>query len=555
MATISEKFALAISCILILFSVQTRAQNNVHDLDEKFRLEKVISERLEHTLQTRLEKDYFDVSVEVKIRPLPTRGLANIETESNRPYETESVTITLGLSDQVKNSYKESLRVWLSKWTQTSFGEKGSFNVVVRASNKAEKVIPQVKTSEFDISRYQNLIGLLFVGLVFGASFLYQFARHRKASTSLPQGLSEQPLLTVSNSASETTPLQGNAQSILDSVKTKIALLTPSLPAQVEHMVQKWSYGETENHIKLIAFIEALAEKSSSLNRDNKSSIPTLAPHMHAKLAHGLIEFQNYDPHYQLSLYQEIYTELLLGSPLAIESMAQEYRFIEQLADTDFQNLIAFLDDTYKVALLNHLTNDQRRQFCALVGEQEFSRLLNHSLNCKEPSETEFNEKINEWHKDQKDNFDSHLEIKFAKIEEIISSFSRLEEARFLHQLVQTQPEILPYMQRQRPQIAFMAHWSSAALKKFCHSNKTRELAAAAVSLPFLHELLLKNCGPSTRIALELEILNLTDPTKIKKSFEDFVNSFDLFARTQKLNISSMEFEPQNSNSNSKLVS
>ena len=38
------------------------------ELDEKFHVEKSISERLEQTLKTRLDKSYFDITVEAKLK-------------------------------------------------------------------------------------------------------------------------------------------------------------------------------------------------------------------------------------------------------------------------------------------------------------------------------------------------------------------------------------------------------------------------------------------------------------------------------------------------------
>ena len=56
--------------IVLMVSVPLQygyAQNSIEEFDEKFHIEKIIAERLEQTLKTRLDKKYFDITVEAKI--------------------------------------------------------------------------------------------------------------------------------------------------------------------------------------------------------------------------------------------------------------------------------------------------------------------------------------------------------------------------------------------------------------------------------------------------------------------------------------------------------
>lgn len=552
---------------LFVFPLSSVAQNMVTDLDEKFRLEKAISERLEQALKTRLEKQYFDITVEVQLSrknpSLQMGGKARGETPDElqrwynnqlrnlsrhissgegldmaRPFELDSVSITLGLSDRVQENYREDLRIWLQKWVATSFGEKGSIALVVRPSNIIAKKSSPPTTQKFDIGRYQNLIGLMFLGLVFGFAFLLQIFRNKPSKT---QGHGLSPLPSAALPATGTLPpppppALPDARALAESCKNKIVMIAPGLQSQIELMVQKWSYGEHQNYLKIVALLEALAEKGPSLNRESKSSIPALPPHMHAQLAKGLAELQMLQPEHLLALYQEIYTEMLIGSPLAVESVDPEYKFLEHLDNEAFLNLLSFLDDDYKVALLNHLTSEQRRQYSDLVSREEFARILNHSMTCEEPAEKDFKEKISQWKKVSHSLRGVDLHLKLAKLREILSAFSRLEGAIWLHQLSVQHPQIKKLIQEDGPQIAFLADWSPETLRKFCQSTKTRELAAAAKCLPFLSSTLLSGCGEVTRMAVETEMLKLMDPQKIVQAFDAFVESFDNFTESTRMN-------------------
>ncbi|MGE5087255.1 MAG: hypothetical protein ACM3MG_13195, partial [Bacillota bacterium] len=191
---------------ILTFTSTTHAQSMVSELDEKFHLEKSISERLEQTLKTRLEKDYFDITVEahlkrkalnLKVRDHATtdnnseelqkwysnqvrslsRQMANADgIDAARPFELESLVVTLGLSDRVDAAYREELKGWLQKWVTTSFGTKAEAVVLVRPSN----IIQRNDSSQGSgLSRYQNLLGMIFLGLVFGGAFLIQQRRNR----------------------------------------------------------------------------------------------------------------------------------------------------------------------------------------------------------------------------------------------------------------------------------------------------------------------------------------------------------------------------------------
>lgn len=526
---------------VVLIPALAFAQNMVTDFDEKFRLEKAISERLEQTLKTRLEKQYFDITVEVQLGV--ARHITNGETlDPGKTIELDTVSITLGLSDRVQEAYREDLKIWLQKWAKTSFAEKGSINLVVRPSNIAKRM-PSSLSSGFDLSKYQNLIGLIFLGVIFSFAFIHQFFRNRArdAQEMPPKRVA---LTTTSGLQQDLLPPVVEAKTLLESLKTKIVLIAPGLQHQIEFMVQKWSYGETQNYMKIVALLEALAERGPSLNRESKASIPSLPPHMHAQLAKGLSELQILNPESQISLYQEIYTELLIGSPLAIESIDPELKFLESLSNDEFSSLLGSLDDSYKVALLNHLTSEQRRQFSELVSSEEFTRILNHTLICEEPTETEFKEKIQHWKKHKSHISRSDLHLRLAKLQEVLSSFSRLDGAKWLYQLALKHPEIKKPIQEEGPHLAFIGDWPSETLRKFCQSTKTRELAAAAKCLPFLSSTLLGGCGEVTRMAVETEMLKLDDPQKLLQSFEHFVISFDTFVESYKLNPTTLITSP-----------
>lgn len=544
----------------IMFTPPTHAQSMVSELDEKFHLEKAISERLEQTLKTRLEKDYFDITVEarlkrkginVKIRDHAStdistedlskwysnqmrslsRQIANADgIDAARPFELESLVVTLGLSDRVDAKYREELKGWLQNWVTTSFGTKAESVVLTRPSNIAQK---NDLSPASGLSRYQNLLGMIFLGVVFAGAFFFQ--PRRRATNTTPTIMVTEPTPVVANTTPALSVEENEHKELIRSLKNKIAWISTGMRAQVDQLIVKWSDSTDQNYLKIAAYLEALAEGGISLNETSRAPVPVLPQHVHAALPKALSHLQDLEAAITLSLYQEIYSEILSGGNLLIETRHPEFDFLRSLTNEELINVFNSGNESFKVALLTRIPSEQRRRFSELLPQEELRRILNYSLVVQEITQDELKEKLEQWQmaKGLQKNPPVDVKMKFTRLREVSSVLSRLEETLWVKHLISIHPELKDSFMAEGPHMAFMTEWSPDTFRKFCLSTKTRELAAAAKCLPFLETQILATCGEITRKEIQAEMKSLED-ARLHQYFDQFTSSFDAFVEGER---------------------
>ncbi|MDG0817696.1 hypothetical protein [Bdellovibrio svalbardensis] len=534
---------------LLLFpAMPAHSQNMVSELDEKFHLEKSISERLEQTLKTRLEKSYFDITVEAKLqrKSLPTfkkrfdsantaeevqrwyaSELNQASRQNNRPFELESLVVTLGLSDQVDPKYQADLKEWLKNWVHSSFGAQGQSQVLIRPSNIINKnnhnQTDENSSKWSGISRYQNLLGMMFLGCAF---VLVWHLQGRKRVRTDERSLESLP--------AQTDPNEAIQKELIRTLKTKIAWISPGIQRQIETLVASWTDKENPSYLKMAAYLEALAEGSASMPEASKVQAPFLPAHAHLSLPKALANLQELDTFMQVNLYQEIYSELLVGQLIEREPRHVDFEFIQDWNDKDLLEAFDFLSEPCKVALLVHLPQTMRRRFAQISEPGMLRQILDKSLLYPNVTDAQLLNELESW-KQRKIGSVSNAEfaLKIAKFREVWSVFSRQDEAMWMHQVVLNHPEMRQVLAREGTHLAFLSYWSSDSIRKFCLSTKSRELAAAAKLLPFLAPAILNACGEGTRNEIQQEMAQLSEP-KLSQSFERFIANFDQFVEVEK---------------------
>ncbi|MBO9668830.1 MAG: hypothetical protein J7501_18675, partial [Bdellovibrio sp.] len=415
-----------LACLLgfaLIFTTTAHGQNMVSDLDEKFHLEKAISERLEQTLKTRLEKDYFDITVEarlkrkgvnVKVRDHVSaeassediqkwyssqmrnlsRQMASAEgIDTARPFELESLTVTLGLSDKVETPYREELKTWLTKWVEAGFGSKGEAVVLVRPSNIVQRDLNQPS----GLSRYQNLLGMMFMGLVFAGVYLMQSRRNRAVPLATSAVVAVEPQVIQTTPAVTLLPDDAEQKEMIRTLKNKIAWVSPGVKNQIDGLISKWCDSDQPSYLKIAAFLEALAEGGASLNEGARVTVPTIPADAQAALPKALTHLQELEVSATLSLYQEIYSELLSGGSLALKAPPSEFDFLRTLSDEEMLNIFNSGNQSFKISLLTRLPETQRRRYSELITPEELRNLLNYSLICQELSDEELKGMLEQW--------------------------------------------------------------------------------------------------------------------------------------------------------------
>ncbi|MGE5084961.1 MAG: hypothetical protein ACM3MG_01575, partial [Bacillota bacterium] len=380
------------------------------------------------------------------------------------------------------------------------------------------------------LSRYQNLLGMIFLGLVFGGAFLIQQRRNRPTNMNATMVVSE-PTPTMAQTNTPTLLVEDNQhKESIRSLKNKIAWVSTGMRAQIDQLMAKWSESTNENYLKIAAYLEALAEGGISLNETARAAVPILPPHVHAALPKALSHLQNLEPSTTLALYQELYSEILSGGNLLIESRHPEFDFLRTLPNTELLNVFNSGNEAFKVALLTRVPTEVRRRFSEILSPEELRRILNYSLIVQETSHEELKEKLEQWQgkKDSQKSPPVDIKMKFTRLREVGTVFSRLEETLWIRHLISIHPELKNSMMAEGPHMAFITEWPSDTFRKFCLSTKTRELAAAAKCLPFLETQILATCGEVTRKEIQNEMKTLED-ARLQQYFDNFTSSFDAF--------------------------
>ena len=221
---------LIISLLPMILGTKALAQVNPKSselYEAKAKLEQLITERYKNTISTTLEKDAYDVSVQVNLVPVPpkktdevvvdnkktdqataqataqnpqtpfdlTVGLVNADAliqkyeqeiqelkdqqknivqslAQKQPesietkYTVSSVMILVGLSPELGSKYSSELRTWLQKKVTADFGNIGKAEVeMIKAKPKAKPEPKEEKTFWDQVSSVQHLLGQMIFGL------------------------------------------------------------------------------------------------------------------------------------------------------------------------------------------------------------------------------------------------------------------------------------------------------------------------------------------------------------------------------------------------------
>lgn len=532
---------------------QAHAQNMVGELDEKFHLEKSISERLEQTLKTRLEKKYFDITVEAKLkrktsavsgrsRQAPSdisnseeiqkwysgeinqisRQMKNAGADSARPFELDSLVVTLGLSDQVNAKYNEDLRLWLQQWVQSSFGSKGEAQVITRPSNIITPLTeePHGPWRWNDIGRFQNLLGMLFLGVAF---FLGKFFQSRSK---------EMPPKLVSPVADAD---DGEQKELLRNLKIKIAMVSPAIKNHMNDLITQWCDKESQSYLKVAALFEALGEGGSALTAMGSFTMPSLPTQAHLYLPKALANLQELELSLQVSLYQEIYRDLLTGEPIDKEPRHIDFEFISGWSEDELKEVFATLSEPCQVSLLARLPQAMRRRYSQIADPEHLRHILQCSLIKREATDEELLRELQTWQNKKQGPLlsDSNMALKLSKLREVWSVFSTVEESLWMHQVATLYPEAKEILSRDSAPLAFLPDWSAETIRRLCLATKSRELAAAAKCLPFLAPSLLQVCGETQRLEIQKEMELLKEP-RLNQIFEEFIITYESFVAAEK---------------------
>lgn len=550
--------------IIIAPLYYTHAQNSVEMLDEKFQLEKTISDRLEQILKTRLDKKHFDVTVEAKIKRktplLPNAANFGSKTSNqlaieamqgwytkelnSRPFELDSVTITLSLADIVNPKYREDLNTWLQFWVKANFESKGEALVISRPSDvliikESESATSWSKISWENIERYQNLFGMLLLGFFYAASHFFKSRPNNSAnsaSVAAPQNMPVVQVLPAEHTVSAVPQLyqrqadESKIEERIRQLKAKIAWVSPNLKKQINSLIMLWAENETGSYIKIAAYIEALAESSTSLPRDSAASMPKLPDNARLHLPKALTELQQMTTTDILNLYQEIYMDLLAKDLTDHEPRHIGFEFLTSLNTRELQSVFDSLSEPFQILLLTRLPKAVRMRYTQTTDLNKLRQTLNKSLTCEDPTDQQLLLELQAWQNKQAmiANSSSDLVFKIAKLRETWSEISRLEETLWIHQVTASHPEMKERLMQEEHHLCFITEWSTEKIRKFCLQIKTGDLAAAMICLPFLSDKIMNACGEQTRKEIQAEMQGLSEP-KLSARFERFVNAFDSY--------------------------
>lgn len=541
-------------CLVLLFTLipQNDAQGSVNDFEEKFRLEKNIAERLEQVLKTRLDKAYFDVTVEATIKNsehlnnhnkvvykangekdiLQTWMLKELGDNRNN-LDVVSLKITLGLSDQVQAKYREDLRLWLKDWTTSIFGPIATSDILVRPTNIIEKASPSENLWSklfTGIGAFQNLIGMLFLGGMFFVVYLKSRPSEVKNVTLTKKEIVALPLAEHIQEIPQILH-QDKDLEFLKTLRSRVGLAGKTMGTQVEYLISRWATKEHENFLKIVAMLEALAESGAAMITFQSQTLPTLSQEAGASLSKAFIELHGMSSAKQIELLEDIYTELVAGNLIRIGAKHSAFEFLDHLDGPQLKEIFTQLTSPYQVSLLMKMSDNAKYKLSVAVEPDFMKKLLEASFQFVQVSDQELAQVL----KDigaitlGSEMLASDLvEQKIQRLRDVWAGFSRKEEALWMYQFVKRNPDMKKYFEHEKMHLAFLADWASEDLRRLSLKTKTTELAAAIKSLPHLNQAILSVCGDQMRNDIINCMAGLEEP-RLSKHFENFTQSFDAY--------------------------
>jgi hypothetical protein len=473
-----------------------------------------------------------------------------LKEQSSRPFEMESVMITLSLSSEVNVKYQETLNVWLQSWVKANFQLKGEALVIQRpadmfSNTETTGVINKTKLSWEHIERYQNILGMMFLGLLFIVAQLSKklFSERKLADVNAKNSESKQ-IVSMVNSVSglpQVYNLNADSLEIKESIrllKVKIAWMSPNLKKQINPLIMYWSEKNFESYIKIGAFIEALAEGGAVLPESSRLSMPKLPSDAHLYLPTALLQLQKLSSFELLAIYQEIYTDLLAKDLSDYENEHMGFEFLSHLSTVELQTVFDFLSEPYQVALLTRLPKTVRMLYTQTADLNKLRHILNKSLTAEDVTDQQLLFELQAWQNKKTGHAitGSDFVFKISKLRETWSAISRLEETLWMREVTSAHPAMKESLMKQEHHLCFMNDWPTEYLRKFCLQTKTVDLAAAITCLPFLSEKILNACGELTRKNILSEMSSVSE-SKLTARFDDFINSFDAFIENENFSL------------------
>lgn len=551
-----KSYSLLFSVYIICFfaSVNTNAQSSVHDFDDKFRIEKTITDRLEQTLKTRLDKAYFDITVDAQIakrhdpasrslhdkvvfkssgeRDLLQTWLLQEISQNNKALEIQSLKITLGLSDKVQASYRQDLGKWLQEWTLASFGSMATSEVTLRPTDVITKdSYTESPLAHFlsGLSAFQNLIGMLFLGGIFLVTYFK--SRHRDVTPTNPS--KEVITLNTTENISNLPEVEFNEkdQNHLRSLKTRVALVSKTMSNQAEYLISRWGTKEHENLIKIVTLLEAMAESGISLDAIQNQTLPVLSREASASLSKAFLDLHKMSNSEQIEILEEIYSELVAGNLMRLSSHHSSFEFLDKLNGNELKSIFEQLSSSEQITLLAKLPDNTKLKLANAVDAAFMNKLLENSFELSYSSDQELLEqlkKIGVLNGKTVLPTSDNMEQKIHRLREMWAAFSPREEILWMHHFVERNAEMKKYFENEPNHLAFLAEWPQEKLRRLCLQTTTHELAAAAKCLPFLSPAILGVCGEATRQEIQNCMQSLEEP-RLTKKFERFLQTYEAY--------------------------
>jgi hypothetical protein len=560
--------------LLVIGPLQSiHAQNSIEEFDEKFHIEKTIAERLEQTLKTRLDKKYFDITVEAKINRknkiiLQTGQKAKTDEQliieamqsryvkelNLRPFDLVSVDVTLSLAEDVNPKYRDDLNTWLQNWVKVNFNSIGVATVTTRPSDifavKEAAPVTNIKKNYWEkVERFQNLVGLIILGFFYAFGHFFMTRSKEKsavqstAPTQKSQPIQIGPVDQLETSVPQLYQPQKLYQPQTDSIKAeenirkikyKIAWLSTNLKKQVSSLVMLWLETESNSYLKIAAFVEALADSNNLAIRDSNMTIPKLPEDSQLYLPKALVELEQMNSIDRLNLYQEIYIDLVSKDLSDHEHIQPGFEFLANLTDIELQSVFDFIPENFQIRLLTSLPKSVRVRYVQTTDLNKLRHILNKSLTIVDPTEQQLLNELQAWQnkKNNYENSKSELISKIAKLRETCSEISRLEETLWVHQVTAAHPEMKEHLVQEKHHLCFITDWPIEKIRKFCLQTTTSDLASAMICMPFIFDKIMSVCGEQTKKELQVEMNALSEP-KLSARFERFVNAFDSFVEIE----------------------
>ena len=532
----------------------SKAALSTEALGAKAFLEDLMTKRLSAELATKVDRQSFSLGSQLELVAVPPPPTPVAPTAQKAPWETEpmsdlmlgaldpeellksfaagnspneekpairkilesfkikSVTVSVGLRDELGPEVKTEVDAWLKKRIATEFGSAGKASVDLIKMPLKKKEIVMEKTPWQWLEQFQGLAGQIVLALgIFFAVVVWQLMSRGGAAVADALGAgggmggyddSTNEIEQIAAAYDEKNKEDGlvaaadeldqaNAGYDMGSLKARIIEIIPKLQTHLEEVISSWCRMGDNGRLRLACFAEAVGSEIGKL------PIPVDALSDVQKIFSKMPEFALKEKRTAL---EKAYWDMLSAINLGSDSIEQPFSYLGTANMSLLNQVLMHQNPKLRAVVSLYMPSDMRARYVKSLNDEEKKELLTSAAG------------LSEIRMDELYAFDRTLLGKLTRtstgevipldmsLAKLATSLSPSEEIKILAEM---RGGAIEEYKRTIPSLAFLADWPDEQLRFLLTGVRPDEIVALLRVRADLKERVLSLCSPMT-----LEIAN-----------------------------------------------